>query len=104
MIDDKIISLSVHDTTVMFTAFPDFLRGTYYLFTTTKGYMVYSSCSPELIGNYIYVCGKAKNCDRRELVFNTVEQTEDFVNSLERFCLDRGISFSFDGKRVLGGL
>lgn len=98
------MTVSITGNTVMFTSFPDSLRANGYLFTTTKGYEVRSSCYPEFSGRVIYVCGDTKNRDRRELNFETREQVEDFVNSLEKFCKSRDISFSRDGKIVLGGL
>lgn len=101
---NELMTVSITGNTVMFTSFPDSFRAVGYLFTTTGGYEVRSSCYPELLGRVIYVCGDKKLRDRRELVFATVERVEDFVNSLERFCTSRGISFSRDGKIVLGGL
>lgn len=101
---NEVLSVSVNVTTVVFTTFPDSLRSEGYLFTTAKGYDVRSSCYPELSGRDIYVCGDNKGRDRRELVFDTIERVEDFLNGLERFCSGKGISFSRDGKIVLGGL
>lgn len=101
---NELMSVNVTGNTVMFTSFPDSLRAYGYLFTTTKGYEVRSSCYPEFSGRFIYVCGDNKDRDRRELNFETREQVEDFVSSLGRFCKSRGIDFSSDGKIVLGGL
>lgn len=100
----ELMSVSVTGNTVVFTSFPDSLRGVGYLFTTPRGYQVRSSCLPELNYNCIYVCGDDMEKDSYELNFSTVEKVEDFVNSLERFCKSRGISFSREGKIVLGGL
>lgn len=100
----ELMSVLVKDTTVMFTSFPDSVRGEGFLFTTKNRYNVRSCCHPELSGDYIYVCGSDKYKDSRELVFKNIELVEDFVNSLAFFCIDRGISFSREGKIVLGGL
>lgn len=101
---NEVLSLSANGRVVGFTTFPDSLRETGYICTTKNGYEVRSCCYPELSGRVIYVCGENRCRDKRELVFDTVEQVEDFLNSLEEFCLGRGISFSRDGKIVLGGL
>lgn len=101
---NELISVLVEDTTVVFNSFPDSLRGVGFLFTTKNGKEVRSACYPELNYNCIYVCGDTKDRDKRELVFKNIEQVEDFVNSLAFFCIDRGISFSREGKIVLGGL
>lgn len=101
---NELMSVGVTGNTVVFTSFPDSLRANGYLFTTPKGYEVRSSCYPDWAGRVIYVCGDEMDKDRRELNFETREIVEDFVNSLERFCKSRGISFSRDGKIVLGGL
>lgn len=98
------MTVSITGNTVAFISFPDSLRGKGFLFTTKKGYIVRSSCYPELFGDSIYVCGSSDNRDSRELNFKTLELVEDFVNSLEDFCLKSNISFSRDGKIVLGGL
>lgn len=101
----KILSLSVHDTTVMFTTFPNSLRAIGHLFYLKDRTDVRSSCYPDIPDSTtIYVCGNDKNKDSRELKFKTLKQTEDFLNSLAEFCLNRNISFSCDGKIVLGGL
>ena len=101
---NELMSVSVTGNTVVFTSFPDSLRADGFLFTTKDGYEVRSSCYPELTGLIIYVCGSEEHKDRRELNFKNIEQVEDFVNSLERFCKSRDISFSREGKIVLGGL
>lgn len=101
----EILSLSVQGKTVMFTTFPDSLRGVGHLFYLKDRTDIRSSCYPEIAGsNTIYVCGSNEAKDRRKLDFNTVEQTKDFLSSLEEFCLDRGISFSSNGRMVLGRL
>ena len=100
----ELMSVSVQGTTVMFTSFPDSLRLNGHLFYTLKGYEVRSSSFPELNYSTIYVCGDTKNRDKDKLKFSTVERVEDFVNSLEDFCIKNNISFSRDGKIVLGGL
>lgn len=101
---NELMSISITDNTVMFTSFPDSLRGKGLLFTTTKGSAVRSSCFPVTDHADIWVCGENKKRDREALTFSTVEMVEDFVNGLVRFCSGRGIKFSFDGKIVLGGL
>ena len=100
----ELMSVSVQGTTVMFTSFPDSLRSNGHLFYTLKGYDVRSSCYPELNYSVIYVCGDDKSRDKDKLKFSTVERVEDFVDGLERFCKNACISFSREGKIVLGGL
>lgn len=101
---NELMSVSITDNTVMFTSFPNSLRGKGSLFVTTKGHIVRSICFPVVDHTNIYVCGEDKNRDREALIFSTVEMVEDFVDGLARFCSGRGIKFSFDGKIVLGGL
>lgn len=98
------MSISITDNTVMFTSFPNSLRGKGCLFTTTKGYEVHSYCFPIPGSSIIWVCGENKKRDREVLTFSTAERVADFVDGLTRFCSDRGIKFSFDRKEVLGGL
>lgn len=100
----ELMSVSVQGTTVMFTSFPDSLRGKGYLFSTRNGRRVISNCFPELLISSVYVCDSTEERDHRELNFKTIEQVEDFVNSLEDFCIKNNISFSREGKIVLGGL
>lgn len=101
---NELLSLTVNGATVVFVSFPDSLREKGFLFTTKNGYNVRSCCYPELFSDSIYVCGSNVDRDSRELNFKTLERVEDFVNSLERFCTDRDISFSREGRIVLGGL